>query len=528
MLRYLPLLLLTLSAVVLPGSSLGAPPVKSAPRTDIRTPVPPKVLRGPLDLRLLQAQRPGAVTHSPLTSGDVEALQDPNGFTALEFASSPAWLQVVADRPRAVEQIDLAFEGAGTREWTLHAAANLADMQARKGSYRRICGPRSMTGDADQLVLTKPEVFRVFRLELRADPGASLRLTGCSLWTAQSLARITLDSFVTDVAVNGVLPLRALATFDGGARQNLTPDVTWEISPPSRGSVDAFSRFAPVEAGPVSIVAVDGPIRSAPLKLEVSPSGKPDWDITFIERQPRFPLDGDARLTVGQSVRWFAHVKNYGSADSPPVPIEWKVDGKTVVRTGLTKLGRFNQSEAILTLKWDGGRHQVELIIDPDNQFEETCEGNNRLTFFTDAHAVGFWVEDSVVRHFHRHQRDLNVGGNSWEDWAQRQVASWNEQLAARHAGGPRAPETWRLDRIIVVADGMLPMAGGSAHDDPDRRDLTVNLTCGFPAADLRGPRFQRTNAPTADNPFFRDAALFKAVSRAKLPTTMSSSGDGK
>lgn len=540
------LILFPLLLVVLPAASQGKKPVsrpKAPPQKQpaAKTPAkaapqaaakpapkpaapPARVLRGPLDLVLLQAERRAAVSHSRLVSGSLEDLQDGNRFTHAELAAdgrSPAWVQVVLNVPRAVEEVDLTFADEGEREWWLDAANSLADLQRRQGSYRRLVAPRKVTGaTADQALVQKAPAFRVYRLEARPTgaTATSARLAECALWAPQHLDRMRIETFATDMAVDGRLPLKAAGTFDAGARQNMTPDVRWEITPADAGSVDAFSRFVAAKPGRVELVAVDGPIRSEPLVLEVLPTGKPDWDVTYIERQPRFPLDEETRLTPGQTVRWFAHVKNYGTADADQIPIEWRMDGKTVLRTALPKVERFQQTEAIFSHKWDGKRHKIELVVDPENQVEECSEQNNSLAVLTDALAVGFWVEDSVLRYFHRRQRDLKLGANSWEDWAQRQVASWNEQLL-KSAGGvePAQPWAWRIDRIIVVADGMLPMAGGSPHFDPDRRDTTVNLTYGFPARDLRGPRFRETTLAVPDNPFFRDAGLFQALSRARF-----------
>jgi len=497
-----------------PSAQPAAPPVATSARS----------LRGPLDLLLLQQQQRATLTHSRIVGGALEDLQDANRYTSVELAPEAvgaAWLQVVLARPIVLEQADVTFAGEGDREWVLDGANSLADLKARKGTYRRMTSSRTAHGDdADQALVVKAPALRIYRLEAKpATPGAPLRVAEWALWSPQQLARMRVESFAPEMALHGNLPLKVHGTFDAGARQNMTPDVRWEIQPAGSGTVDDFSRFVAAAPGRVRIVAVDGPIRSEPLEIEVLPTGKPDWDVTFIERQPRFPLDGDSRLVVGQSVRWFAHIKNYGTADADPVPIEWRVDGVPVVKGALPKVGRFEQTEAILTLKWDGMRHKVELVVDPAGEVEETSERNNSVSVLTDAHAVGFWVEDSVLRYFHRRQRELNVGANSWEDWAQRQVASWNEELArvAAAAGSVGAPTAWRLDRIIIVADGMLPMAGGVAHQDPDLRDLTINLACGFPARDLKGPRFGRTDAALPDNPFFRDAALFQSLSRARF-----------
>ncbi|MGV3723118.1 MAG: hypothetical protein ACO1SX_19635, partial [Actinomycetota bacterium] len=184
------------------------PPMKAAP-----APAPARTLRGPLDLLWLQQERRAAVTHSRLIAGELEALQDANRYTSVDLASeagAPAWLQVVLDRPLALEQVDLTFAGEGEYEWRLEAAATLADLKSRKGGYRRLVGPRiARSHDADQALLIKAPAFRIYRLEARStEPGVPVRLSECALWAPQQLARMRIESFSPEMAVHGSLPLK--------------------------------------------------------------------------------------------------------------------------------------------------------------------------------------------------------------------------------------------------------------------------------------------------------------------------------
>jgi hypothetical protein len=136
---------------------------------------------------------------------------------------------------------------------------------------------------------------------------------------------------------------------------------------------------------------------------------------------------------------------------------------------------------------------------------------------------VGFWVEDSTLRYFHRRQRDLGIGSNCWEDWAQRQVAMMNQWVEAT-ASLRKTPEAgnvrYRLDRIIVVGDGMLPMAGGSPLRDPDRRDDTVQVMVGFPAYDpARSNLYARTTEKTLDNAFYYQVPLVRQLGVLRYPS---------
>jgi hypothetical protein len=479
----------------------------------------------PIDLMQLVSSGRAKVTHSPLAAGELSALGDGNRYNGVEFAagSEPAWIQIALARPIALSQVSVT-PGLGGAEWSLEAADTPAELSR---APRKLVGPRNSPADEVALAgFEKPRLSRIYRLTLRAaTPGARPRLGEWTLWTPQRLEKMRIEAFSDVLAVNGNLPLRVNGTGEAGGRRNVTPDVTWQIEPRTRGTVDAFSRFVAAEAGPVRITALHEGVRSEPLELTVLPEGRPDWSVAYLERQPRFPLDGTTRLTPGQTVQWFAHVKNYGTGDAAPAGAEWRIDGQPVRTFRFGKVERFHQIVLILSTKWDGQRHRIELVVDPAGEVEETCETNNAVAVDTDAHPVGFWVEDSVLRYFHRRQADLKVAGksagNSWEDWAQRQVTAWNSWLDRKSwpwLEPGRAEDRWRLDRIIEVGDGMLPLAGGSAAETPDTRDQTVLLSLGFPARELRGPRYRSTTGAELSNPFYVDASLAASLARTRFP----------
>src|SRR5207237_118655 len=83
-------------------------------------------------------------------------------------------------------------------------------------------------------------------------------------------------------------------------------------------------------------------------------------------------FDAGEVLKSGQTVTWYAHVKNYGAADAPPVKAEWRLDGKPLRAISLPKVPRFAETEATLVLPWDAARHEIELAVDPKNEVAET------------------------------------------------------------------------------------------------------------------------------------------------------------
>ena len=484
-------------------------------------------LSAPIDVTTMVREGQATLTSSKVLGGKPEYLFDPNRSTevvSLATSTGPAFWQITLDRSRPLDAVDLSFGEGGPFQWTLSGANSAADLQSRQGSYRLIVPARAADLDDQAVIPSSPEsgaAYRVYRLEVKPVAGAGeVRLASLALWTPQELERVEIDAMIPRVGVGSRLPLKAIGRFELGARQNLTPDVTWEVTPPEAGKVDSLVRLEGKAAGKATVTAVFKDTRSSPFVVDILSDAKPDWSVTYIERGPRVPIDGPAPKN-GQKVVWFAHVKNYGAADAPQVAAEWRVDGKTVATTTVAKLDRFKETDVMLPLPWDGKRHYVELVVDPAKQIAEESEANNALSVATDALSVGMWVEESVVRYFHLKQRDLGVGSNGWEDWAQRQIASWNRsqaQTAGLFQQAPDAGVRWRLDRLLIVSDGLLPMAGGSPELDPDRRERSVHLMLGFPAIDPSRSPYRKTSGATPDNPFFLQKTLLKSLTRAIYP----------
>jgi hypothetical protein len=506
-----------------PAPARPAKPIPTAPVVTPPAPAPEpaaRVLSGPLNLGRLLRDRQAAVTSSAAPAADVTAGFDGKRGTQVRLAvpaGGSAFVQVVLTRPRPLDAAEVTFEGGGPATWSLLAADSEADMRGRRGSFRIMAPERTAQHDTmDQATFAAAPPARVYRLECRSGSGAEVVLGDCALWAPQTLAELKVDAFVDDLVKGDMLQLRSRGVFDAGARQNLTLETEWEVSPPSRGRVDAVGRFEALEPGSARVVAKVGKVRSAPYALEVLERGLPDWDVTYIERQPRIgDQSPDSQLRIGQNVYWFAHVRNYGTCTAEPVGVEFLVDGKRALAGRLPKLERFASTEVILSRKWDGERHEIRLVVDPDREAEETSEENNSLAVATDSRGVGFWVEDSTLRYFHLHQRDLGIGSNSWEDWAQRQIALWNARLAESGSDGA-ARERWRLDRLVVVGDGMLPLDGAAAESQPDPREKSVHFMWGFPAYDpAASDLYRRTREKSDDNPFYQQLSLFQALSRA-------------
>jgi hypothetical protein len=477
-------------------------------------------IRAPVNVNLLAASRRVALTHSPPAGGSAAAF-DGNRHTAVRVtAPGGAFWQVTLDRPRPVEACDVVFPEGESHHWALFGALTEADMTARAGSFTALSPTRpARQGDRDQALFEKPRPLRVFRLECRpVVAGGNAALAEWALWTPQQVTALTVDTFVPTVIPGERIQLRALASLDAGGEANLTPEVRWEVNPPTAGRVDDLQRFEAAAVGPARLTALYAGRRSAPLTVEVLAAGQPDWTVTYIERQPRRDFEsGESEPRPGQLVYWFAHVKNYGTANAEPVPFEWRVNGEILAHGKLPKVERFQQTDVVISSRWEPGSQRLELAVDPANEVPEISETNNRLQVPSDGLPVGFWLEDSVMRHFHRHQRELGIGSNSWEDWAQRQIGAWNRWMEGGRwlwSTPEIAARRYRLDRVVVVGDGMLPMSPGNAQTAPDPRDTTVRLALGLPTGRLGD--YARTRDAVPGNPFWREDALLWDLRRTR------------
>lgn len=257
-----------------------------------------------------------------------------------------------------------------------------------------------------------------------------------------------------------------------------------------------------------------------------------DLSIGWISRQPEIPFvwaSANPRVegwpAAGSTVTWRAHVR---SSFSEPKTIAyiWREDDLEIAR-GITTLAPETVTTIELPLVWTFDRHRLTLAIDTGAAVVEASEANNALTVITDALAVGFWVEQSLYEHFRQWQPSLGVGSSGFEEWAQRNIAFFNDMAAlAVHPETPQGVlDRWRLQKIVVVPDGALPLNGlpddaspgasGSTH--PDKDDRTVDLMWGFRTI-TRG-RYNDVTTADPSNPFYVYGALFHELGHARYLT---------
>ncbi len=244
-----------------------------------------------------------------------------------------------------------------------------------------------------------------------------------------------------------------------------------------------------------------------------------DLNVTLIERTPRYNYDAAKnRPEPGDLVTFHGHIKNWGSDALAAVDYRWQIDDVTVATSTLANLAGGEERVVTQQWVWVAGDHRVKLTVDPADLISELSESNNAIEDHTDAIGAGFWVEQSVYDYFHQHQHELGIGSNSWEDWAQRQMAKQNELY--EDATWPNSPQgvltRVRVDKIEVVPDGALPLHGGLPTNNPDRTDKTVDLMWGFPSSLLEGGMYDNHTSLSLNNAFFIEKSLLHELGHAR------------
>jgi len=201
------------------------------------------------------------------------------------------------------------------------------------------------------------------------------------------------------------------------------------------------------------------------------PPQKPDLDVTYISLRPLYagyylaypndvptfwvvdPNAADGKREVsreeyqelikfqhakGDDVTFTAHIRNNGFAPSPETQYRLYIDDRELQRGTIEALDP--DEEAIVQYKWiyREGQHTISCEVDPNDQIDEICEINNRLTDPT--HGIGLTIRAYTKEHYTAFRSTPNIWGSySFEDWCQAHIQEWRK--AFREAIYPATPE---------------------------------------------------------------------------------------
>jgi len=247
-----------------------------------------------------------------------------------------------------------------------------------------------------------------------------------------------------------------------------------------------------------------------------------DIDVTYISRSPRYDYDATKNTpAAGDVVTFTAHVRSRGTSATGDFAFKWYIDGVEASSGVATSIASGYETTYDFSYTWQQGHHVISFFADPANAITEKSEQNNLRTEHINALLVGFWIERSVYNFFDTNQYSytqrygITDEANSWEDWAQRQIDKWNEMLET--AIFPSTPQGCfdrvRLDQVIVVADGALPLDGGLPTNHPDMSDKTVDMMWGF-EKDILSTGFY--NLYNLSSPFNLEPGLIHELNHAR------------
>lgn len=417
----------------------------------------------------------------------------------------------------------------GNGSATVEAADNLADLNNQNGSYVQVFTgeylPDGTTNEVSFPLITK-KIIRLTAHKVTGDDYVHLNEWQLTV-EAQvdelhftNGSEIILEGFSKTLSVNGK---------DNTMNLSFPMEndwLEWFSSDEGVAVVSGEGVLTGLAAGNCFVEAVFG---EADATLDVTVTGDanaPDIGTCYIKRLPEMDYVENSSdpaeegwPATGQMIQWRAYIKNWSPTTIENVSYQWSLDG-TVIETGnIPAMPPYSKVFAELDYEWNFERHELTFTIDNDDSFEEVNETNNSLSVFTDAISLNFYVEQSVYDYFRTHQSELNTGTNSWEDWAQKlHIDRWNQMFAG--AVFPETPDgvldRIRLDSIIVVADGALPLNGGYPSNNPNTADRTVDLQWGFPATLLNGGFYANTTTADDSNPFFFEGSLLHELGHAR------------
>ena len=479
---------------------------------------------GPLDINGMVATGKATITATQWDGGKPADVFD--GKTSSLYRTpniDPAFIRVAFANPKTLREFRAYFSHAGGNpayQWKIETADTQGDMDTKTGSYREVVPWTGTASDAwSTKILATPVTARIVRL-------TATRLTGDNYIHINELAFIG-DTTITNLAVEPATssmqelsqkPFKAIATDADGAVSDYTSKVTWSTGDEAIATVDAAGIVRAKAAGQTNITATLGTLSSTS-SLTVTPyqTQQVDLNVTYIERLPRYNYDAAKNNPApGDLVTFRGHVRNWSNW-TPQAEYWWLIDGQVVERGVLSDL--LPDEERVLERQWtwQGGDHQVKLVVDPYNEIVESSEVNNFVDDRTNGLAVGFWVEQSLYDYFHANQKKLGIGSNSWEDWAQRQMRKWNEHnVNAVHPVSPLGvTDRVRIDKITVVPDDALPLNGGLSGNNPDSRDKTPDMVWGFPW-NPNSTFYANHTSLSPSNPFHLEPSLIHEMGHAR------------
>lgn len=504
------------------------------------------LLTFPLQIRQSLQDGSATLTHSAIDIGTIDAVFDDNPNTLARSANiNPMVLTLQFTNPVTTQAFKV-IQGFSNGWFTLEAANNLADLNSQSGTYVLLEQQRATLTNGDNgipVTANHTVTKNVFRLTVRRTTGDNyVHLQDWMIYGVQNIPVNAITALPAQVTLylNRKINFADFSTslfrvFAHTAQDSfeLAPDaLSWSVSNPAVISLDTVAKtIEAIQSGTCDLTGTIGafslviPVTASPLTNEAGP----DLGVRFIKRLPEIDYvensDNPAVEgwpAMGQAITWRAWVRNWSQNGYTSVPFHWQKNGQ-VVQQGTLDLAPNQETFVDLEETWSFQRDTLVFVLDPTNQLTEFTKKNNSLLIYTNAISLNFYVEQSLYDFFYLHQFHLGVETNSWDDWAQMlHVNRWNTMFA--EALYPTSPQgvldRIRIDSIVIVPDGTLPLAGGLPGNSPNQQDRTVDLQWGFPySTDALAFYTQWPGSLTEvsdQNPFYFEGSLLHELGHAR------------
>ena len=212
--------------------------------------------------------------------------------------------------------------------------------------------------------------------------------------------------------------------------------------------------------------------------------GKPDLDVLYISRSPRYPrfqvvydppgynphLQPGTQFLQhyplnGENLKYTAVIRNSGGGTSGGFTVEWWVDSTRIQTQHFSEL--FPGQKVISRFTWPYDSlhpNMIECRAVADSSITEVTESNNQIAIRSNGLSFHFYVEDSLRHLFETHENPW--GSYSFEDWAQFELQKMRQffrQAVYPTTTSQGVTEFVFLDTVTYHPNGTLPAYGTHA-----------------------------------------------------------------